>query len=569
MEKAVELPKGRDHGSSADRAVLRDTTRLHGHGSRIARLIYLISLGFLLVVFFVGLPTRFNVLASGPVGVKINQNLSGEHILSPIPGMPAGQAGLQAGDILIAIDGTPVKSDVSQVLTLLAGPPGSPVTLEVRRGDENVQQFTFKRQAFALEAYGISSGVYALYLIVVGVILVLGYSIPALIITLRKPDDWLAMFVSFTLVLIAVTNSHAFTGSHFLPNPLAYAMDIAYNVFVFLVLLIFPDGHFVPSWTRRFLGIGLLWNLIKVLPSSLNVTLFSTHVWILIDVVIYGVAIYAQIYRYRKVSDADARQQTKWITFGIAIAFVAHFTYWMLREFVPAFIQPTAEGLIFQLVGVTLYHLFMLLVPLAFTYAILRHRLYQIDLIINRTLVYVPLSAIVAGIYTASVTLFKGVFVTVTGETSDVAIVLATLVIVALITPLKDWLQGFVNRRFKDLPRPAKILHDFEAQVRGRMYAVDPGQILRRVLEKMVEAFEAKYGAAYVENKGEFRCVHTLGVLDVDAALNLVIGNEGKHYGKLTLGAKRGGGSYTNSDLKLLQGTAAIVSQAIEEDWKL
>jgi hypothetical protein len=543
-------------------------TRLRGRSPQIARLIYLILLASLLVVFLVGIPTRYNLLASGGIGVWLRQNLTGEPILIPMPGMPAAQAGLQDGDILIAIDGIPLNREVglAHVLTLLSGRPESPITVEIRRGDGETNQFSFQRQAFALESFGISSEVYAQYLTVVGVILVLGYSIPALIITARKPDDWLALFVSFTLVLIAVYNSRAFAGSHFLPSPLGYAMDIAYNFCVLLVLLIFPDGRFVPPWTRWFLWIGLLWNLIKVLPLPLSETLILTHAWILIDVTVYGVAIYAQIYRYRKVSDADARQQTKWITYGITIAFGAHFTFWILREFVPGFMGYTVEGLTFQLVGVTLYHLLMLLVPLAFTYAILRHRLYEIDLLINRTLVYVPLSAFVAGIYTASVTLFKGVFVAVTGQTSDASIVLATLVIVALITPLKDWLQGLVNRRFKDLPRPAKVLHDFEAQVRGRMYAVDAGQILRRALEKAVEAFDAKHGAAYVENKGEFRCVHTIGVLNVESEVSLAVGLVGKHYGRLALGAKQGGGSYTEADLRLLRGTAAVVAQAIDED---
>jgi hypothetical protein len=87
--------------------------------------------------------------------------------------------------------------------------------------------------------------------------------------------------------------------------------------------------------------------------------------------------------------------------------------------------------------------------PVAAAIAILRHRLYDIDLIINRALVYIPLTAIVGGLYTGGVAFGQRVFVTVTGDRSDAAIVITTLVIASLFTHIRNALQGFVDRRFR------------------------------------------------------------------------------------------------------------------------
>jgi hypothetical protein len=89
------------------------------------------------------------------------------------------------------------------------------------------------------------------------------------------------------------------------------------------------------------------------------------------------------------------------------------------------------------------------LLPVAAAVAILHHRLYDIDLILNRALVYIPLTGILGGLYAAGVALFQRVFTAVTGDKSDAAIVMATLVLAGLFTPVRNGLQSFVDRRFK------------------------------------------------------------------------------------------------------------------------
>jgi hypothetical protein len=89
------------------------------------------------------------------------------------------------------------------------------------------------------------------------------------------------------------------------------------------------------------------------------------------------------------------------------------------------------------------------LLPVAAAVAILHHRLYDIDVILNRALVYIPLTGILGGLYAAGVALFQRLFMTVTGDRSDAAIVITTLVMAGLFTPVKNSLQNFVDRRFK------------------------------------------------------------------------------------------------------------------------
>jgi hypothetical protein len=150
------------------------------------------------------------------------------------------------------------------------------------------------------------------------------------------------------------------------------------------------------------------------------------------------------VVRYRRAA-IEQRQQIKWFAFAGIM-------------FVPGAIA----GLSPLLVGQVFLLACAFFAVAAIAIAILRYRLYEIDLIINRTLVYGALSAILAGIYTASITLSQRIFTAVTGERSDAAIVLTTLIVVSLFTPLKTKLQETVDRRLKTPPTgvsaPARAL---------------------------------------------------------------------------------------------------------------
>src|SRR3712207_1353693 len=192
-----------------------------------------------------------------------------------------------------------------------------------------------------------------------------------------------------------------------------------------------------------------------------------SYSWALLGMIVLG-AMYAQIYRYRYVSTPPERQQTKWVLFGILL--------WLLLMgilFVPYSIEinlpPGSPLPWWTLVNSTGWWLTMTIVPLSLSIAVLRYRLYEIDILINRTLVYGALTAMLAAVYFGGVTATQAMFRALTGQEQQpqLAIVISTLVIAALFNPLRRRIQGFIDRRFfRSKYDTAKTLEAFSARLR-------------------------------------------------------------------------------------------------------
>ncbi|MDQ3834176.1 MAG: hypothetical protein M3315_11210, partial [Actinomycetota bacterium] len=107
------------------------------------------------------------------------------------------------------------------------------------------------------------------------------------------------------------------------------------------------------------------------------------------------------------------------------------------------------------------------LVPIAVGVAMLRYRLYEIDIIINRTLVYGTLTATLVVLYFGGIVVLQRVFVLLTGQRSTLAVVASTLLIAALFNPLRRRIQSFIDRRFyRSKYDAAKTLEAFSAKLR-------------------------------------------------------------------------------------------------------
>jgi hypothetical protein len=163
--------------------------------------------------------------------------------------------------------------------------------------------------------------------------------------------------------------------------------------------------------------------VIAVLVSTLALTAFG---------------VVAVIVRYRR-GDAVERQQQRWFLAAVSVAAVP-----VALSTVPGISGPQVDVIA---AGA------LTLVPIAVAIAVTRYRLYEIDHLINRTLVYVPLTALLAGLYAATVALLQRVFQSVTGDKSDAAIIISTLILASVFTPLRKWLEGIVERRFKPATR--------------------------------------------------------------------------------------------------------------------
>jgi hypothetical protein len=107
------------------------------------------------------------------------------------------------------------------------------------------------------------------------------------------------------------------------------------------------------------------------------------------------------------------------------------------------------------------------IVPLSLSIGVLRYRLYDIDIIINRALVYGALTAMLVALYFGGIVVLQRVFVFLTGQQSTLAVVASTLLIAALFTPLRRRIQGFIDRRFYRRKYDArKTLEAFSAKLR-------------------------------------------------------------------------------------------------------
>jgi hypothetical protein len=192
----------------------------------------------------------------------------------------------------------------------------------------------------------------------------------------------------------------------------------------------------------------------------------------------------AQLYRYRYVSNPAQRQQTKWDVFGLMVAGSGYLGLVSLVVFAPSLEQTLEQNFFIRLAVYSAAYLFILLIPISIGIAILRSRLWDIDILINRTLVYGLLTLSLALIYFTSVITFQAFFQAVTEQNSQVAIVASTLVIAALFTPWRRKVQNFIDRRFyRRKYNASKALAGFSATARDEVDL----ELLTAELLRMVE----------------------------------------------------------------------------------
>jgi hypothetical protein len=167
------------------------------------------------------------------------------------------------------------------------------------------------------------------------------------------------------------------------------------------------------------------------------------------------------------VSDTTQRQQTKWVVFGVAVALAGALTIIYTLE---AAVDLPPEEVGSKMLSLLLMDTFGLLIPLSIGVAMLRSRLFDIDVVINRTLVYGSLTVMLALLYFGGVTATQTLFSVLTGqqELPQLAVVVSTLAIAALFSPLRRRVQSFIDRRFYRRKYDArKTLEAFSAKLRN------------------------------------------------------------------------------------------------------
>jgi len=294
----------------------------------------------------------------------------------------------------------------------------------------------------------------------------------------RKSNDRVILLFSLALMLVGGVFLAPFPAALY-PLPLVWELPFDAILFLaqaaFLIFYLFPDGRFVPHWTR---WLALAWIVVSLdgnLPSFLSAlnawnSLFSLSIYRIVEVAFLGSLIFAQIYRYRRVSTPSQRQQTKWVVYAITIVVIGASASLLEFNVLSYYFSAIAiSGQLAQLISSLATLLLPVLIPLSIGFALLRYRLWDIDNIIKRTLVYTALTVTLVVLYIGCILILQALLSGFTGG-NTVALVGSTLVIAVLFEPFRRRIQTIIDHRFyRRKYDAARTIAAFSATLRGEV----------------------------------------------------------------------------------------------------
>ena len=308
----------------------------------------------------------------------------------------------------------------------------------------------------ALKGLGLSTTLYATYQTVLVVLLAIAFSIAGLIIARNKSDDWLALLVAFTLI---GQGANAFGPLQKLAAIPSFEVPVRFVIAMVLMGLplscyLFPDGKIQKRWMLYVAGFWFIWLMVSTAWHSFPVNKFerggnATLIYLLSLLAVLSTGIYAQVYRYRKTDSPIKRQQLKWIVFGVAIGILTGIGVNLFMTFFEL-ADPSAEAhLIVDMVTQTLSVMAQFSVPVAVVFSILKYRLYEIELVINRSIIYGLLTVILAAVFGVILFGLQTAYRAMTHQTNPptIAVVISTIVVSGIFQPTRKVLRRFVNRR--------------------------------------------------------------------------------------------------------------------------
>ncbi len=299
--------------------------------------------------------------------------------------------------------------------------------------------------------------------------------------------DWHGLLVSYLLIALAAGGpSFVFMSAwDHTDVPSIVAMVPGLTIFpMYLALSLFfqtfPDGKFYPRWARLGTLLILANYAVWVLPPPVNLMSWPHALALLWLLLVYGFHIIIQAYRYRYYYTMVQRQQTKWLVFSAAIALVSVITFSL---FVDSEYGAILEGVL-TTIG------FYLPIAAGVSIAILRHHLWDIDIIINRTLVFGALTGILILVYALVVTTLGQI---VHDEGNFVISLLGAGVIAVLFQPMRQWLQNAINRlMFGRRDEPLAVMTELGASMEKML---SPDAALLHLVEMTARTLRLPYVA--------------------------------------------------------------------------
>ena len=390
----------------------------------------------------------------------------------------------------------------------------------------------------ALRDLDLSLHLYAAYGVTLDVSFAAVYVGIALLVFWRRPDDRMALFISLALLTFGTatfpSTINALAFEHAAWSWPASLLHFLGSASFGLFLYVFPDGRFVPRWTRWVALVWIAWQLPKYwFPGSDSLDPEAWSSWLALGVwaVALGTVVYSQAYRYRHVSNAAQRQQVKWVVFGVSVALLVFLgTNVAMIAVAPASLSAGTLAMLFA--GAALTHTALILIPLSIGIAILRYRLFDIDFIINRTIVYAALTAGVIGVYVLVVG-SVGAVLRVQGNV--LVSILAAGLVAVLFQPVRERLQRAVNHlMYGKRDDPYAVLSHLGQRLESTLA---PDEVLPAVTRTVREALKLPYAEIQLRRREGFENAAAAGD-PVDDTLRLPLVYGGETVGLLVLGLR-------------------------------
>lgn len=362
-------------------------------------------------------------------------------------------------------------------------------------------------QARVFAKAGLSVSGYGILMVAVDTFTRLVWFALGVLIFVRRSDDPMALVVSGFLVTFgtatfATSGVEVLISTHpawWLP---ARGVQVLGEVGAVLFFLLFPNGRFAPRWTRwlavAFLVFQVPQDLAPELYSGLLPVPESAQGAVFMGLVLGMVGV--QVYRYRNVYSPLERRQTRWVIVGATLSILALFgilaPMWLLPQLW------ASSSLLMYLIGIFVPFI-MLPIPLSIGVAVLRSGLFDIDVVINRALVYASLTAVLIVVYVGGVVGLQAILRTLTGQESQLAVVASTLAIAVLFNPIRHRLQSLVDRRFyRSKYDAAKTLEAFSARLRRE---TDLDTLSRGLVLVTREALQPEHASLWLRPDGKDR----------------------------------------------------------------
>lgn len=414
----------------------------------------------------------------------------------------------------------------------------------------------------AFPHFGVSLDLYAALALALTLLASVVVFVTGALIAWKKWDEGIGLLASallvtrgasgsgavFTSVVQQVVPAHApqLTGILYaLGGPIFILQWPALGAF----LLTFPTGRFAPRWTWLLVGLWITNFFAHALNPPPIVTIVSA-------VITYGSVAVVQVYRYRRVYGPTERQQTKWLVYALAIMVGLDLAETGALALSPSPSHSAFSSIVVAAVGTIGGDAISLLAGLAIAIALLRYRLYDIDLIINRTLVYGGLTVLVLGGYVLIVGYLGAVF----QARSNLAFsLLATGVVAVLFQPARQRLQQGVNHLlYGDRDDPYAAIARLGRQLEA---ALAPEAVLPTVASTIRDALKLPYAALSVA--GDTGVAAASGEPRGEL-LRLPLVHAGEPLGELILSPRARGEGWTASERRLLVDLAHSAGGAVQ-----